>query len=78
VIIVRGKSQYRKEKCLPSGFGVGEWICKHQVVSKVECVPEWEAPDRWYLVESVRSGMVRRTGSEWRQDAAAERELGPL
>jgi len=70
---VNGKSQYRKEKCLPSGFAVGD-----QLVLKLERVREWERPRR-YLVEGVRAGTgTRRTGSEWRQDAAAERELGPL
>jgi hypothetical protein len=79
VIIVRGKSHYTKGSCLPSGFGVGDWICKHQLVLKVNCGPELDGPDRRYLSDGVRAGMgTRRTGSEWRQDAAAERDLGPL
>jgi hypothetical protein len=58
-------------------------MCERQLVfevsEEVEGVREWEGPDRRYLGEGVRARTgARTTDSEWRQDAEAERELGPL
>lgn len=65
--------------------GAGERSCERQLVldasEEVEGVREWDSPDRRYLGEGVRAGAGWRTtacGSEWRQDAAAEREFAPL
>jgi len=53
--------------------------CKRQLIveasEEAEGMREWEGPARWSLGDGVREGTgARGTGSEWRQDAAAERE----